>query len=368
MVKCCKGIVFLLFLLFAVRTFGLPAFASYEGTPCATCHVNPTGGGMRRDMGFIYGVHELPYSEKAKVISPKIAEGLKIGADFRHLAYAAQSTQFQGTKNTFLTMQGDIYLHYNLGENLEFYLDKGLYQGFEVMAILSKEKPYLKIGRFLPPYGLRFDDHNVYTLSPPGSSTPFSAGGFSRGEDSGIEVGYMDDNFIAALAVQNGRPGPGFQFDFGEDEGKAVTATIKGFQKHFLLGGSYYRNFQRFPGTELEFVGGHGGIHYGKFNLITQVDYMVKRDAPSDTINADNIVSHTEARYRAKQGIDLLLQYDFFDVDSLEAPWDADFERISLGTALFPIRYLEVLFLTRFNLYVPKDEAWEANLLFHLFF
>jgi hypothetical protein len=215
---------------------------------------------------------------------------------------------------------------------------------------------------------LRFDDHNSYTQSPPFSSTPFSSGGFSRGEDSGIEVGYMDNHFIAALAVQNGRPGPGFQFDAGEDEGKAVTATIKGFHDNVLLGGSYYRNFQRLSVTEQEFVGGHGGFHYDKFSLLTEVDYMVERDPPSDTIKADNIVSHTEARYRAKQGIDLLLQYDFFDVDSLEAPWKADFERLSLGSSLFPIRYLELMVLARFNLYVPKEEAWEGNILFHLFF
>ena len=53
--------VFLLFALFIVNVSdALPKFATRQGAKCQSCHINPSGKGMRSTFGSTYGREELP--------------------------------------------------------------------------------------------------------------------------------------------------------------------------------------------------------------------------------------------------------------------------------------------------------------------
>src|SRR5947209_707878 len=81
-----------------------PYLAIQQGLPCAACHVNPTGGGLRNDFGVVFAEQIMP-AEKLPGNIPqwtgRIADLLRLGADVRsswsrtEVPNAASVQQFQ---------------------------------------------------------------------------------------------------------------------------------------------------------------------------------------------------------------------------------------------------------------------------------
>ncbi|MEK9138846.1 MAG: hypothetical protein AAB393_17130, partial [Bacteroidota bacterium] len=191
--------LFVLGFLTALPTFALPRFASRTGAKCQSCHVNPSGGGMRQTFGVQYGRETLPvptWSDEFDLedFSTKLTDFISIGADFRTV-YFYQQNPDTGTPpksvkgaNAFWQMQGDVYVNYKLAKKVSIYLDKGIYSGFEIFGVLNilPGNGYIKVGKFVPNYGLKMDDHRIYTRQFTGFSTELG-----RPELTGAEVGFL---------------------------------------------------------------------------------------------------------------------------------------------------------------------------------
>lgn len=66
----------------------LPEFAAYTGEPCATCHVNPGGGGPRTLRGLLWSARGRP-AEVPEIGNILIALGVTDGVDLYDIACAA---------------------------------------------------------------------------------------------------------------------------------------------------------------------------------------------------------------------------------------------------------------------------------------
>ena len=103
----------ILFLLGLV--FSLPRYSLQEATSCMSCHINPSGSGMRNDYGSnIYSLEELPLeryvSSGDEDWDGYINDNIQIGGDFRIQAFK------DGNETKLFPMQADIYANVDVNK------------------------------------------------------------------------------------------------------------------------------------------------------------------------------------------------------------------------------------------------------------
>lgn len=353
----------LLFFLSFHSASSLPRFAIRENAKCQSCHVNPTGGGMRNFFGSTsYGREALPiptWREKYDLdeFTTQLSDFISIGADFRTLFYTKQ--QPQETNTSFWQMQGDIYLRASLAKKVSIYLDKGLYDGFEIFGIANvlPGDGYIKAGRFWPAYGLRIDDHTIFARR----YTGFNLESFRRPEDTGIEVGFLPGPFTGIVAISNG----GAQGVPAEKIRAFLVRAEVRFQVaelNLLLGSSAYRLASGRAGKTI--VGGFLGAALQKNAVVLlEVDYIDDRTQASDV---KSLVSYVELNYAVIQGLDLKVAYDFYDSDIKYKTGSVS--RYSFGFEFFPIAGTEVRPMYRIYKEEPTDvKDNQFHLLLHFY-
>ncbi|HEX9614243.1 MAG TPA: hypothetical protein VGA55_01985, partial [Bacteroidota bacterium] len=218
----------------------LPKFANRMNLSCKSCHVNPTGGGLRNTYGVSYGQEDLPiptWQEEyaLDVFSTQLNDIITIGANFRSL-YFTQQTGTSSSRNSFFQMQSDVYLSARLAKKTFVYLNKGIgtrFEAFGLAGVLPLDG-YVKAGWFVPNFGIRADDHNIFTRE----KTLFAFGG---GHDAGIELGFSPEFLDITLGVTNGaasdRDNNTFKALMARGEARVAAS---GF--NLRGGGSYYNN------------------------------------------------------------------------------------------------------------------------------
>ena len=144
----------LILVLCVSSLFALPRFSVEETTSCFSCHVNPTGGGMRNDYGSnVYNLDELTLrkwiSNGDEDWDGFVTDHIQIGGEFR-----IQSFDGNVSKGTF-PMQAEIYTKVDINKNADFYLEASLggsrnYEYFVLKGcekIINRDKPkiYLEL-------------------------------------------------------------------------------------------------------------------------------------------------------------------------------------------------------------------------------
>lgn len=205
-----------LFLAAAGRVVAEPYLAVQNGYKCSSCHVNPTGGGMRSDFGLIYAQNVMPATtlgDSASAWGGKLGEFLRVGGDLR-ASWSRNEVPNAATAQQFAVDQMRVYGEIGvIHDRLSLYVDEKVApnsaENFE--AYLKYVDPahgwYLKGGKFYLPFGWRLQDQTAFVREVTGISmtTP----------DQGVEIGYDRDNWSAQLAVTNGaantQSGSGYQ-------------------------------------------------------------------------------------------------------------------------------------------------------------
>jgi hypothetical protein len=337
----------------------LPRFASRTGARCQSCHVNPSGGGMRQTFGVQYGREELPvptWSQDLGIeeFTTKLSETVSIGADVRTLYYYQQvpdtGTAVAGAnQNAFWQMQGDVYLNLRLARNVQVYLDKGLYGGFEVFGLVKvlPEDGYIKVGKFVPNYGLKLDDHRAYVRQYTGFSQEFG-----RPERTGGEVGISPGPVTVTAGFYNAADG----FGAGTGNQKSVLGRVEGMfrtgeEMSVGVGGNIFTS-KSASGVRTTLLGGFGLYSYQDLTLLGEADLIRTKTGGFTT---SGMVLTLEAGYVVTPGLDLKVGYDFYDpdVDILSGA----VSRYSLGLEFFPISGVEVRPVYR----IVKDEPDEIS-------
>ena len=351
------------FSLFARTSFALPRLSVRLGVPCATCHVNPSGGGMRNNYGsYVFAPTRLPLafpgSSTTRVpMQLDIGDSLSFGGDARTaLIYQKPMGGGDGLLS-FFQMQADLYVAARLFDGLTAYYDQGAWGSFEAMGIYQKQlaksaSVYVKAGRFMPTYGLRLENHNLYTRQDIGFGP--------RDKDQGVEVGTQLGPLLVQLSVLNGSPQER-QLDDNHSKafiGRAETLGRLGPLK-LMFGGSVYKNetgsVTEVHGASIDGRTKHsrygvfGGASLGRLTYLAEA-HLVKDDPYSDNkqdSKTRSFQSYQELDVLLIRGIDLNFNYEFRD-PNLDLR-TGTIQRISAGFAIYPMPYLELTALYRYS-------------------
>lgn len=341
-----KNVVILLsFLIFASgRSLALPRFALQQKDKCSGCHVNPTGGIIRNENGFFFGKNVVsmisPRDEDFK-LSPKISPSITYGFDYRsQYLYSGESKRAD-----FQDMTGSMYLSAALAQNIDviarYDFINRIWEGYGIAKILPNES-YIKVGSFVPYFGIRLDDHTAYTRG--GDYGLLFSKGIAQGMiynplymETGIEIGAnLSDNVLLTASVGKPKSHATLTYDPTYTARIEFTPVIEKVQ---LLFGASAANFKTDIFTSVlnsNLVGGFAGVGFKRFSLMGEYD--IANDYMDKGIKTTALM--IEASYQMMVGLDAVVRYDKLDTGLNTG--DTKFSHLVLGFEFFPYSFVEL--------------------------
>lgn len=289
----------------------VPRYAARYGQNCNLCHHDPSGGGLRSLYASQFLVPaemawRAPQADAQAGIRPDVSESVTIGADLRTLHLFADEEPVQN----FFQMQGEVYVAFQADTRWSALVDLDATSSYEIFGLghVLPHGGYVKFGRFVPLYGWKFADHNMFVREELGFDQP-------RNTDAGVEVGIFPGRWALHLGATNGNPNTTL-FDADRNLAFGGTAQVRwaAAGAHMALGVSYRRN-NRDPQDGRRTLGGvHGYAHLRRFTWLWEVD-GVRFDARGPVGAVDRVVVSQEASWTLRRGCDLIATYNFSDAD-----------------------------------------------------
>lgn len=206
-----------------------PMFLSKQYTRCSSCHFSPTGGGLLTPYGRSLSREELSTTGRTSSNEREheflygalgsAPTRLSLGLGLRP---ARLSLDFDGGSfdRNFL-MNADVTAAFRSGE-WTAYVEAGrqgrtgspAYKSFEHWVSYQKQHGLgVRVGRFLPAYGVRLADHSAFSRTPLGFNT--------ADQVYAVEISHVSDKRLIQLSI-----GPGRADSVTEDDGgRAMTAS-----------------------------------------------------------------------------------------------------------------------------------------------
>lgn len=299
-------------LFVAAAAFALPRYSARYEQNCMLCHVNPSGGGMRSE----YAVKDLVPNELAmsahgaealSALDTHLNKAIRIGADFRNQFMLESEHSAQGGQQGFFPMQADIHVSFQLDPRYLLYFKKGRAETYEFYYLghLLPWDGYVKGGRFVTPYGWKFDDHTMYVRSDLGFAPPANS-------DAGIEVGLAPKWGDLQVSVTNGSRGA-----LLDNDRRLAVSAVGGVR--FRVGPvAAYAGLSGYtqPGKDedLNMAGVFGSLNVGAFTYLGQGD-RVRRDPYNATPTIAGAVSSHELSVQLRRGVEAVGTLDWYDPD-----------------------------------------------------
>lgn len=338
-----------------------PYLAVRSGEPCSTCHVNPTGGGMRTVFGNGYGIGNLPAGpfEGAGAWTGRLGDRVGIGGDLR-ANLNATSVPNRDRTYAFGRDEALVYVEFAvLPERVSFYIDQQVGPGTavnrEAYALLRSpgKSLHLKAGRLFLPYGLRLEDDSAFIRQATGISMANS--------DDGIEIGWQSGPGAVQLAITNGNNGGA-----ETDKGKQWSLHATHVHPAWRVGASV--NFNDGNGDRDRLMGNvYLGLRTGPVVWLAEYDAIA-----DDTVVGGQLEQRLgliEANYAFAAGHNVKLTYEYFDPD--KAVDEDQRNRTSLVWEYTPIPFTQLRFGYRQSDGIPQDDLQhikEGFLQLHLYF
>ncbi len=302
-----------------------PYFAVRDGLACASCHVNPTGGGLRNAFGNVYAQQQLPANpETSSPWTGTLAERFALGGNLRA---AGSQTDLDDRDDSldFGVERATLYAAATLNEHVSLYVDQQVAPGGslnrEAWLKFTRDDWYVKAGRMFLPYGWRLEDNTALVRQTTGIS-------MLQGDD-GVEFGYASGRLSAQLAVTNGAGGGPEQ-----DDGKQVVLSALWMHGSWQAGLSALDN--NTDGIDRTAYGLFGGVRTGPVAWLAEYNHIDSSSAPAGDI--DQQVALLEANWLVRNGqnLKLTLEHLAFD-ENLD-----DQSRISLVYEYFPWPFAQI--------------------------
>lgn len=402
----------------------IPRFAARNGNECIQCHISPSGGGVRNAYGRnVFERTWLPRSAKPKaddfvlkpkgegdgagdaddadddpvVFDPEINQWMVLGGDLRaaYLFIRPDQGRTPGADpeitSSFFLMQADLYHAMTLNEHVTTVLDVGAYSGFEAWALFHwKREPsaydlMLKVGHFMPAFGIREVEHQLYTREGIGLG--------ATDRDTGLEATAYAGPLTASLSLVNGTLGDtGFDTHGSERAAfeKAVASRISvrgdvGWARG-QIGTSLYWNSdtnQASPlfgasidpadaaevgrGVDELRAGGFVTANLGRFTYLADLVWVRDSFTSDRVATRRGYTSYQELSFLPTQGVDLVGTFEFADPD-LDLLEDTS-KRAGLVVEYFPWAFTELRAMVRrsWSDTSPTGGSWDVVVFSHLF-
>ncbi|HWF43960.1 MAG TPA: hypothetical protein VG537_04905 [Candidatus Kapabacteria bacterium] len=396
----CSIVALLLFLGFGTAS-ALPRFALRGGDiDCRGCHLDPTGGRIRTDGGDNFAMAKLAMWPSEPKFSANIGEGIRIGVDMRsQFLYFSDYQSFTSNYSALghtrsdttlrasggLEMALPIYVSAKLSDAVSAYvkvdpivspLISNSWEGYAIVHFVHSSgefiesgsaigDAYFKVGAFYPAFGVRFDDHTVYTRGGNASISGFGPAGMfwqPNYKDEGFEIGaeLFDHAFITADVLNGNEASQGFGAIFKNDPFAPYALSLRGIistgslMDHTLsaeIGGSVYlHTVEHLPSADklndsmanTRLIAIHGGLHVGPFSILAESDmghyiFHVLSGGHSDTARALAI----EAAVDITKGLTGIVRFDDYHDGNTDGTETNINTRFMVGFQWFPVRFLE---------------------------
>ncbi len=331
----------LLCLLAAVTARAEPYLAVLNQAACASCHFNPTGGGLRNTAGNLFAQHSLPVRPidtlpewKATLgegawdgsLHPRVGFGGDVRAALQYLHVADEGAD---TRLALELNEALLYLDVRLlPDRLSVYFDQRIAPGGslnrEAYVLFSApgRHYYFKAGRLFLPYGWRIEDDQALIRQIPGINytTP----------DDGIEAGFALGSWQLQAALSNGNAGG------AEDNlGKQLSLRAEYLAGYWRVGTSAnYNHGAHSSGRRMGNL--FAGLATGPVAWLAEGDFV--RD--DGTARREQLLGYLETSWRCTPGHYLRLTLEGLDPDR-DVSQDHR-NRVSLSWDSFPIPFVQV--------------------------
>lgn len=394
----------------------LPRFAARSGNECIQCHVSPSGGGPRNRYGrnifervwlsLPPSVDSASHDDETEAqrtaddpflsFSGDITDWLAVGGDTR-VAYlwVRPDRGVDGAErditDSFFLMQADLYLSAKVHEHVGLVLDLGVYSGFEAWAEfrLNPEPEdidlIVRVGRFMPAFGVRDPSHQLYTRAGIGLG--------NADRDTGLEATVFLGPFTAAISLLNGTLGdtafdthgverrtfekaivarPTLSGDFGWLRGQigaSVYYSMANSQANPLFDNSLSLDAQGEAGAGVDELRANGFLmaNAGRFTYVADFVF-VRDDFYSEKLSPlMGYAAYQELAFVPTQGVELVATFEYQDPD-LDVLDNAAM-RGGLAIEFYPWLFTEFRLMARrtWNDSAPTGGAWDVVFFTHVF-
>lgn len=364
-------LVFAVLILSSMQSLALPRFGLRLNDRCIDCHINPTGGTMRNENGFFFGknvISMISPRDKDFKISPKLSDNVSFGFDYRSQYLYSQDKQ----RTDFQEMTGSIYLNASVSEKIDvaarYDFVQSIWEGYAVAKILPNDS-YIKVGSFVPYFGIKLDDHTAYTRGGD-YGLLFSAGAIQGliynpfYMETGVELGAnFSESASATFSVGKNKNSGTLTTDPTWTARVEITPAVDKIR--FLLGGSYAKTTTLISNKSLNtnLYGGFAGFGYDRFTL------MGEYDMANDYLGTDQKTSAMmiEAAYQLMVGLEAIVRYDRFDPNTNKT--DDEHSHFVFGFEFFPYSFIELRPQYRINIAQPNNAEKSSFVLqFHFWY
>jgi hypothetical protein len=326
---------------FGLSVESFPRLAAAQALPCQTCHINPAGGGMRNEFGnHAVALNELCLPQTKKLFkdryrSPRLSESVTFGFDIRYLVF---------DDGTIFRMQTDAYFMVEPLKDLQYQFrvwEGGISENFGLLW-LNDRQFHVKVGRFMPAYGLRMSDHKSYVRDRIGLGANVYRDGLSLGAQfHGVEL--TTEYFsVPGRKLFGGHlyyPGvlPPFTYLLGASV--QIPEELSGSTGGFPLSRAVF-----------------GGLSYDRLTLLGELDMAGKAN--------DTLITYAQLTTRLEYGAYLIAEYNFFDGNrDLETGVD---EYLRISFELYPLPFVQLRPSYTYYLDGLRKDQDDFFVLFHI--
>jgi len=312
-----------------------PYLAVRTGLKCVSCHVNPTGGGLRNDYGLVFAKTLLP-AHSLPADTPdwtgRISDWLRVGGDVRASAVDTEIPH-RPSRQEFSLDQARLYAALNLiPDKLGIVLDElvapGSSQAMEVYVRYGNPAQgwYLKGGKFYLPFGWRLQDNTAFVREVSGINMAIP--------DTGLEVGFEAPKWSGQLDLTNAEGTLGAHPQATSDH--AVTGQLVRIESFGRLGVA-----ASFAHTDLgnrREAGVFAGTRTGPVVWLGEFDWVKDEDFPNGAFSQTAALA--EADWEMRRGHNLKFTAELVDPDR-DTRGDTQ-KRWSVVYELTPISFVQL--------------------------
>ena len=329
---------FLLIIILTGTLWAVPRYAMESGSSCILCHIDPSGGGLRNDYGIAYGLDDLARKTPDKIsgYAGIILKHFQIGGDVRIQSVSKNKGDVPSGLAIF-PMQANIQMKTEVGKVTALAQLSTLQSDYGVQFRLNRKFGYVKTGIGKPSFGLKLDDHTVFTR---GGNIRLIHGNHREGmpfvpalkNAPFLELGHYKGNTHYSFGMIKG-----YLYEKSESSYGRLEHFFSNGSLNKMIGASFFR--ETTAAKDLQMVNLFGGLNRGNLSWMGEV--TVAENLVSDR----SIASYSELSLKVKKGFTILARIDFFD-ESMIYTEDA-IRRTTFGLNYVPLPLVDIKFQIR---------------------